>query len=169
MDYHLENLGADRFQQLCQALLVKQFPDLLCLPIGQPDGGRNALTYFGEVRAGGFLVYHVKFVKRPLVEPDPHKWLTAIIKGEAPKIRNLIPRGAKHYYLLTNVLSTAHLDIGPMDKVHHILRRIIEIPSDCWWRDDLCRRLDLCSEVRWAYPELMTGMDLLRLFAEDGL
>ena len=94
MDYQLENLGADRFQQLCQALLVRQFPNLICLPVGQPDGGCDALVFFEEAHAKGFLVYQVKFVKRPLAEADPHKWLTDIVKREASKIKNLIPKGA---------------------------------------------------------------------------
>jgi len=169
MDYQFENLGADRFQQLCQAILVRQFHNLLCLPVGQPDGGRDALVFFEESPTKDFIVYQVKFVKRPLAEADPHRWLTDIVAGEAPKIRNLIPKGAKHYYLLTNVPGTAHLDSGSIDKVQQILRSELQLPADCWWRDDLCRRLESYPELRWAYPELMTGMDLLRYLVEEGL
>ena len=42
MDYPLENLGPERFQQFCQALLAKEYPDMQCFPVAQPDGGRDA-------------------------------------------------------------------------------------------------------------------------------
>jgi hypothetical protein len=46
MDYLYENLGDERFQELCQALLVKEMPHVQCFPIGQRDGGRDAIAYF---------------------------------------------------------------------------------------------------------------------------
>ena len=48
MDYPLEELGPEGFQQFCQSLLVKEFPKLQCFPIAQPDGGRDGLTYLQE-------------------------------------------------------------------------------------------------------------------------
>jgi hypothetical protein len=58
-------------------------------------------------------VYQVKFVKRPLAEPDPHKWLTGIIEDEAPKIKNLIPRGAKQ------TTTTSQRDMGKVGEKAH--------------------------------------------------
>jgi hypothetical protein len=43
VDYPLEELGPEGFQQFCQSLLVKEFPKLQCFPIAQPDGGRDGL------------------------------------------------------------------------------------------------------------------------------
>jgi hypothetical protein len=42
MSYHFEELGDERFQQLCQAILTCAFPNVQCLPVSQPDGGRDA-------------------------------------------------------------------------------------------------------------------------------
>jgi hypothetical protein len=62
VDHQLENLGPERFQQLCQALLVKEFPGMSCLPVGQPDGGRDAVRYaFDEKDPSAFAVYQVKY------------------------------------------------------------------------------------------------------------
>jgi len=45
VDSQFENLGPERFQQLCQALLVKEYPNVQCFPVAQPDGGRDAIVY----------------------------------------------------------------------------------------------------------------------------
>jgi hypothetical protein len=170
MDYPLENLGPDRFQQLCQALLVKEQPDVQCFPIAQPDGGRDAAAYFFE--AGGskrLAVFQVKFSRKPLTETDPHKWLLAILEDEAPKLSSLIPKGAVKYYLITNIPGTAHLDSGAIDKLNALLAKSLSIPTVCWWRDDINRRLDGAWSVKWSYPEIMTGPDFLRAVIESGL
>lgn len=44
MDFAYEVLGDEKFQKLCQAVLVDIFPNVQCLPVGQPDGGRDAFT-----------------------------------------------------------------------------------------------------------------------------
>src|SRR5947199_146229 len=43
--YHYETLGDERFQELCQSLLTATFPNIQCLPVGQPDGGREAYCW----------------------------------------------------------------------------------------------------------------------------
>lgn len=169
MDYPLENLGPERFQQLCQALLVKEFPDVQCFPVAQPDGGRDSVSYFIGDQRDKFIVFQIKFVRKPLAETDPHKWLTDIAEREAPKVKNLIPRGAKAFYLLTNIPGTAHLDAGSIDKVNETLSKTMGVHSKCWWRDDISRRLDNSWDLKWVYPELMTGPDLIRSIIESGL
>lgn len=42
--YHYETLGDERFQELCQALLVKEFPNTQCLPVGDHPGLRQLLA-----------------------------------------------------------------------------------------------------------------------------
>ena len=44
MNYPLENLDPERFQHFCQALLVREHPQLQCFPVAQPDGGRDAIA-----------------------------------------------------------------------------------------------------------------------------
>jgi len=170
MDYQFENLSPERFQQFCQALLVKEFPNVQCLPVGQPDGGRDALVYLSFRKSTEeFIVFQVKFVRKPQAETNPHRWLIEIIEEEAPKLEKMIPKGALRYYLLTNVPGTAHPDVGSIDRVNKLLNDSLEIPSQCWWRDDLNRRLDNAWSLKWVYPELMTGLDMLHYVLESGL
>ena len=103
MDYSLEQLGPERFQQICHALLSRAFPNTQCFPVGQPDGGRDAVSYGAPPGSRDFIVYQVKFVRRPLAEQEPHRWLTRTVEVEAPKVQALVPKGATNYYLLTNV------------------------------------------------------------------
>jgi len=168
MDYPLEQLGPERFQQICQALMVKEFPRVQCFPIAQPDGGRDAISYVLDSPEGKFVIFQVKYARKPLAETEPHKWLAGIIDEELPKITKLIPRGASRFCLLTNVPGTAHLDVGSMDIVDAILTKV-GIPASCWWRDDINRRLDSAWDIKWAYPEVMRGTDFLRAIIESGL
>ena len=170
-DYQFENLGEDRFQHFCQALLIPEFSNVQCFPIHQQDGGRDAISMTWATLESPFVVYQVKYVRRPQAEPKPWKWLIETIEAELPKIKKLIPAGAEQYILMTNVSGTAYPDSGSIDKVNTILRSTISIPFQfqCWWRDDLSRRLDNQPDLRWAFSELITGPDLLRLLLESGL
>lgn len=56
-----------------------------------------------------------------------------------------------------------------MDELNALLAQIIEIPFTCWWRDDLDRRLDGAWSLKWAYPSLMTGHDMLVSILSAGL
>jgi hypothetical protein len=149
MDYPLENLDPERFQQLCQSLLVKAFPHLQCFPVAQPDGGRDAVSFIPDGDSDKFMVFQVKYARKPHTESDPHKWLMAIVEDEAPKVRELIPRGATQYVLLTNIPGTAHLDRGSIDKLNQLLADKLNVPSFCWWRDDINRRLDTAWDLKW--------------------
>jgi hypothetical protein len=71
--------------------------------------------------------------------------------------------------LLTNIPGTAHLNAGSIDKVNETLSKTIGVTSKCWWRDDINRRLDNSWDLKWVYPELMTGPDLIRSIIESGL
>ena len=162
MDYLLENLGPDRFQEVCQSLLVKAFPKTQCFPIGQRDGGRDAiLPFIDHSLDGSFIVYQVKYLHKPLAEKDPHKWLMKIVEKEAPKIKELIPKGAKEYFLLTNVPGTAVPTAGSIDTIQKNMDENIEIPSQCWWRNDINRRLDDAWNIKWSYPDILGGIDIL--------
>lgn len=168
MDYPLENLGPERFQQLCQALLAKEYPRVQCFPVAQPDGGRDAVSYYGDSK-DKFMVFQVKFARKPMAETDPHKWLTAIVKDEVSKVRDLIPRGAVRYVLMTNIPGTAHLDRGSIDDLNALLAEKLHLPSQCWWRDDINRRLDTAWDLKWTFPDIMTGPDFLRAVIESGI
>jgi hypothetical protein len=55
MNYPLENLGPEQFQEFCQALLLREHPNVQCFPVAQPDGGRDAVSYVSEQSAGKFI------------------------------------------------------------------------------------------------------------------
>jgi len=170
MTYLYENLGPDRFQQFCQALLIKCFPSLQCYPIRQPDGGRDALAFYGPGDDGaGSIVFQVKYVLKPFAEQRPHNWLSDVLVEEAEKLQKLIPKGAKEYYLLTNIPGTAHLGSGSIDTVAAILSTRMSVPAYCWWRDDLDRRLDNLWELKWSYPELLSAQDVLGYLVQSRL
>ncbi len=73
MDYLYENLGDERFQELCQCLINKEFPNAQSFPVGQPDGGRDSLSYILNSHKKDFIYYQIKYVINPNQIQDPHK------------------------------------------------------------------------------------------------
>lgn len=171
MDYLLEQLGDERFQQLCQALLIKEHPTTQCFPVSQPDGGRDAIAFLAEnnKEVRPFVVFQVKYVRDPFKMHEPHKWLLEVVRGEASKIAKLVPKGASSFILLTNIPGTAHAGVGSIDLLQKILDDNMPVPSQCWWRDDMTRRLDDSWDIKWSYPEVMSGTDVLRFVIESGV
>jgi hypothetical protein len=169
MDYQLENLGDERFQEVCQALLARAYPETQCFPVGQRDAGRDAVVFLSRNAPDEFAVYQVKYVRKPLAEKDPHKWLIGILQEEMPKVKKLVPKGARAFYLLTNIPGTAFPDSGSIDAAARLINATLDLPSHCWWRDDINRRLDDAWDVKWAYPEILSGPDVLRFVVEHGL
>ena len=170
MTYLYEQLTPDKFQQFCQALLASQFPNAQCLPVGQPDGGRDAFQWSmhdADGRPEDLIVFQVKF-SRDANRAD-QDFLKSIVESELPKVERLKKKGLSAYYLMTNVSGSAHLDVGSVDKVDDLLNQALGIPAHCWWRDDLDRRVDAQSDIKWSYPEIIRGSDLLQALFEGTL
>lgn len=166
MDYPLENLGPDRFQELCQSLLARLSPDIQCFPLHQADGGRDALlTPHGDLKQS--IVFQVKFVENPQRHRAPQTYLSRIVRQEREKVAALASRGAAKYYLLTNVRGTGGLDSGSIDSMAKELNDNLPIPVQCWWRDDICRRLDAAWEVKFSFPEVLRSIDFMGLVASN--
>ena len=166
MSYIYEGLGDERFQQLCQAILTTTHQDVQCLPVGQPDGGRDAMVRLNSKKMRvGATVFQVKFSKNPSSK-DERTVIEELIKSESSKVRKLISRGMQAYYVLTNVSGTSHPDIGTIDKVNATLSAAFGIPSFCWWRDDLDRRIDANASIKWSYPDILRGTDVLQALYE---
>jgi hypothetical protein len=53
-------------------------------------------------------VFQVKLAKNPRIV-DPVQWLTEHIIRESKKVNKLVARGARQYYLITNLSDSAHL------------------------------------------------------------
>jgi hypothetical protein len=168
MDYPLENLGAQRFQRVCQALLAREFPSARLTPVTGPDGGRDAFVRRQLRGQRGLVVFQVKYAEAGANIADPRKWILEAVEGELPKIKRLTSQGVEHYRLITNVRGSGHLDSGSIDKLDRILAAL-SCPADGWWRDDLLGRLDDAWDIKWAFPELFTGPDLLRAIIASGL
>lgn len=166
MNYQLENLGPERFQLLAQSLIASAYPDAQCLPVGQPDGGRDALIWSGAT-AQPLVVFQVKYTRFPQIIESPKDWLLRTVEPELPKIKRLAEKGARQYILICNVSGTAHLDTGKIDVLHAELSKLLPIPAVCWWRDDLNRRLDDSWDIKWVYPDILSGPDLLRAVFES--
>lgn len=168
--YDYEQLDDESFQELCQALLVKHFPTFQCLPVGQRDGGRDGFVWKRERGNRQLLLFQVKFVRNPSRIDDPHRWITGIVRDEAPKVDRIAQNAdVGMYVLLTNVAGTAPLDSGSIDTADHALQSGLKVPSQCWWRADLDRRLDSEWDLKWRYPAVLTGPDFLRAVFELGM
>lgn len=166
MDYVYESLNDERFQKLCQAILVTSHPAVQCLPVGQPDGGRDAVEWsITNRRRRETTVFQVKFSKNPSTK-DAREVIEELIKTEGPKIQRLKERGLENYYLLTNVAGTSHPDVGSIDRVNAELTAAFDVPAFCWWRDDLDRRIDANASVKWSFPEILRGSDMLQALYE---
>ncbi|MGE8451373.1 MAG: NACHT domain-containing protein [Pseudomonadales bacterium] len=158
--YLLENLGDERFQQICQALLLKSYPDLQCLPVGQPDGGRDAATRIHTGDTVSQVVFQVKFVKDPRSK-ESREIIDSVVKSEIEKVSRLKERGMTRYYLLTNAIGSSHLDVGAVDRVNAALSDQLGVPAMCLWRDDIERRLDDNWDVKWSYPDILSAVHVL--------
>ena len=161
MSYYYEALNDHTFQKLVQALVVAVHPETICLPVRQPDGGRDAFLFHAAMERRQFVVFQVKFSTNPK-NKEERDAIQDVIRSEKKKVDILIQKGATHYYLVTNVQGTAHLDKGSIDKVNTSLTDSFGIPSFVWWRDDLDARLDNASDIKWSYPEICRATDVLQ-------
>lgn len=168
MKYKYEALDPETFQQLAQAMIVSIHPNAQCLPVGQPDGGRDAFLMLRGRKGDGFVVFQVKFSRDPSAK-DERDSIKELVKSEADKVRKLVSRGAKRYYLITNVRGTSHPDTGSIDSVNQELSRQFNIPSYAWWRDDLDARIDANTNIKWSYPDIIRGSDVLELLVKNAL
>lgn len=165
MRYDYEALNDETFQKLAQALVIAQHPNAQALPVGQPDGGRDA---FLDRSLGGsreLTIFQVKFTKHPQ-EKDEREKILEVINLEKNKVKKLVERGATEYILVTNVQGTAHLSAGSIDRARTALSEAFKIPSQVWWRDDLDRRIDNAANVKWSYPEILRAVDILQLLVQ---
>ena len=162
MDYRYEALDEHGFQKLAQALILTAHPRTQCLPVAQPDGGRDAVLFHVDGTNRGFVVFQVKYSRDPRSKNE-RVVVEDLVASETTKVQELVRRGATDYYFVTNVSGTAHLDSGSIDKTNAVLHEAFGIPVQVWWRDDLDRRLDNSEDIKWSYPQILTAVDVLPL------
>jgi hypothetical protein len=91
MTYNYETLGDDRFQQFAQSLLTLVFPNVQCLPVNQPDGGRDAYYEVLSDSTGQEtkrVIFQVKFSREP-GSKDSRSVVEEAIRTERKKVENL--------------------------------------------------------------------------------
>jgi tetratricopeptide (TPR) repeat protein len=134
------------------------------MPLGKADGGRDALN--------GTAVYQVKFAGDPGKVRNSVGWLLKALDQEADKIRKLAARGAKSYYLVTNVGGTGHLDAGSIDRLDHALKsreRAWSIIVTPWWRETVDAQMSAApNPVARAFPRVLPPDQVLALAAMSG-
>jgi len=162
MDNNYESLLDERFQMLCQSLLTLEYPGVQCMPVGMPDGGRDALV---RGRSGGStLVYQIKYTRDPSGVEDRAQWVIDAISKELPKVARLAEAGdVERYVIMTNMPGTSHLKSGSIDRVQAFLDENSPVPSICLWRHDIDMRLDPHIQLKLRYPSLISGQDAIRL------
>jgi hypothetical protein len=149
-----EDLGAERFQELCQALLAKQYPRLICFPVGMPDGGRDAAV---PHRTEDSIVFQIKFRRRtPLADatyPEYLKWLQQAIKSDISSLARLLAKGIKRYVVISNAPGSPHPRTGTMDQMRRWLKEMLpeNVDFDVWWRADIDRRLEGEWDLKRSY------------------
>ncbi|HEX8127286.1 MAG TPA: hypothetical protein VF548_17050 [Allosphingosinicella sp.] len=162
MDYNYEALDEQLFQKLCQAILSAKYPRVQCLPVGQPDGGRDAVRR----SKGSSIVYQVKFSRNPGIRSERDA-VSSLIASEKSKINLLVEQGAAEYHFFTNIAGTSHLGNGSIDRINEQLSDEFSIPTFCWWRDEIDRSLDAHSDIKWSYPQVLRGLDFLQLLVDE--
>ena len=166
MQYDYERFTPDRFQEFCQALLVREYKGVQCYPVGQKDGGRDAMT---RPINDDSVVFQVKFKRDRLKGDDPYALVKSAIDQELPKVKRLADRGATRYVLMTNLAGSSALDVGAMDKAQKYVDDVLPIPGQVWWRLDLDARLHDAYDLRWVFSEIVTSSDMLRMLVAEGL
>lgn len=164
--YLYERLGEKRFQQLCSALLADQYPGITVFPVGQADGGRDAVHGSGPDR----IVYQVKWTSKR--QQNPHPWLKNAVEGEKENIERLVREGAVEYILITCVAGTSAHGRGSMDRLDKELAEYSKqygIRFSCWWQADLDARVDSAPpDLKWAYSEMLAGHDAIHALIHGG-
>ncbi|MBB4921464.1 tetratricopeptide repeat protein [Kitasatospora kifunensis] len=182
--YALTGLGAQRFEELSQALALKTLGASVEVFGDGPDGGREAtfqgLTHFPnpDTPWTGYGVLQAKFRSRPEGPGKDADWLIGHIKAELDAWGNpashRVRKGRLPDYLLitTNVVLSAVAGNGGIDRVHEAVRervRQLNLPLKAWevWHyDKICRLLDNNEDVRHANADaILPGDVLARLHA----
>ena len=65
-------------------MIAKDYPNIQCIPVAQPDGGRDALSYLGN--NDKYILFQVKFVRTQKYNEHPIEWLKEILTKELPKV-----------------------------------------------------------------------------------
>lgn len=168
--YLYERLGDHDFQQLVNALLVREYPGFTPMALRQSDGGRDGIQTEDPAK---LVVYQTKWSLRGK-EKDPVKWLEQTMRGEEDNLRRLAAEGVRQYRLVTNIPSTAKPKVGTYDRLDAILQAAASDfgfdEMSCVWRERLNPWVDNApTELKWAYADMLAGWDLVRYLITESI
>lgn len=170
-NYDLNRLGDEEFELLIQAL-IKKIIGAGTITFGNgPDGGREA-TYLGKAQYPspkeqweGSWIFQAKFHNTNRIGPDKaRKEVLKDLRTELEKITSKYKLKCDNYILVTNVPLSSVPHSGTHDKiaqeiVPEYLEKIQHI--HVWGYDDICRFLDVYTDIRQTYLHLVTPGDLI--------
>ncbi|WP_233288914.1 NACHT domain-containing NTPase [Kitasatospora sp. MBT63] len=176
VDYDLSPLGTREFEHLSQSLAKCVLgPGVSVFGDGK-DGGREA-TFHGPVTFphegqtwDGYGVVQAKFRQRENQRVPDTLWMERSVTEELQKwVEPATKRGELPEFMLftTNVVLSPVPETGGIDRVNaHIANesKRLKIPLKGWavWHlDEICRYLDMYSDVRRAYAGFITPGDVL--------
>lgn len=165
MQYDYERLTPDRFQELCQSLLVLEHDGVQCFPVGQKDGGRDSTVTYEDQK----ILFQIKFKRERLANTNNYAYLKRAIDGEVKHFSGLAKSGYSKYVLMTNVSGSSAPDSGVMDKTLSYLQSLLpeSVSGEIWWRSDLDSRLNNAYDLKWVFSEVLTAADVFRHLLTD--
>jgi hypothetical protein len=178
VEYDLSRLSSRSFEQMVQALAVRQFGPRTVIFGDGPDGGREATvsmipytTPYGRNWSGSCIV-QAKFRQRPLGATPDGRWALAALEEELTKFaRRAGGRERPDYFVFaTNVVLGPGVD-GAKDRaiaqLEEAKRRWGLRDYDIWDYDKLRAFLDVDHEVRTRFGWITAG-DVLASMLQGG-
>lgn len=172
-DYNLSRLSTRDFEQLVQAIALREISAGVVIYGDGPDGGREA-TFEGCANYpskdnpwNGYIVIQAKFKQRPQDIQKDGEWALKQLEKELKDFANPRKRrrNPEYYIFATNIVLTAVQNKGTKDKVNKLFEKFKDsIPLkgyDIWDYDKIRVFLDNLEDIRHSYAALITSGDVL--------
>lgn len=176
MNYDLNSLGNERFEELVQSLSIKMFGANVAIFGKGPDGGREASFY---IKANGSLmestdeycIVQAKFKDLNTKKPD-FQWVKKQFEDEMNKLIQLSKKGIKlpqHYHFFTNIIFTAVKDTGIFDKMIELKKDYSTYIKNIYFHDynKINRLLDGYEDIRKTYYDFIVPGDIISEIANQ--
>lgn len=175
MQYNLEKLGHEEFEELSQSLVQKIIgPGVKVYGMGS-DGAREA-TFQGkapypstEEHWDGFWIFQAKFHNiNQIGQKNARAKLLKELDEELETISKLNYK-CENYILITNVSLSPLFRMGTKDKIdNEIIPKYPEIRNiHVWGAEEVSRFLDAYPEIRKTYDHLLLPSDIIALLIDS--
>lgn len=179
MDYDFSRLSTRSFEQLIQALALRELGSGLIIFGDGPDGGREA-TFEGGLSFpssadpwDGYGVIQAKFKQRPAGTKKDTDWALNDLKGELEKFtdkkRNL--RKPEYYIFATNITLSSVADKGGKDKAAKLIDKFKSSLGlknyRIWDYDQIRTMLDTHEDIRTAHSAWIMPGDVLSVLIKS--